>query len=683
MYHNYPYTDFHELNLDWFLNKFKSLLSEWEKMKIDFSDIDQAFKDLKEYVENYFDNLDVQEEINNKLDEMYESGELALILSHLSSYRKNVTFMGVDNTGATDASETLYAAFQTGGCFYLPAGTYLLEHQLLIPSNVDIKGDGTSTILLASPDLDAVYHTVCSENASDINARLCRNTAINGYPDTTLCDHYVENVRISDLKIDGNWRNRDLETWNQYYSHDGYNIARERGTNLELQRVRNVIIDNVTSVNGLQHNINVRAAAFSYGMGWDYEASYPSYDIHIQNCYTNNQRYDDGITTHDSEYIWIDNCIVEETANIDGSLETTISNNIEIDDGSRFVTVSNCISRYGIAGYQAKGHKDTPAAHDISFENCTAMYTSQGFVISCSKTGTITRDTWEKGRCYNIELSNCNVLYSYPLSNVSGWAKTVMPLHVQNVLNLLVSNFTFDPKRPDSMYNMYNGDDVRTMFNFRDVCYNVQLRGMEIPHDIIANYDGATSLFNFSGACGHIVMKDIKMKGYTGTYGETNHPPILRFNNNSVYNYLEIDGLFAERLNDYDRMLWIGSGLTHWSQIALQGTRKNMIYYNLPFGVQDSDIYGFEEDNSLLTATGSVTITPNGNVMYGINSDLTVNLNALTNIRLYPFAIANNSSGTWTVTVNHTPQNFTVTKELPPRDMIIIYTSKSGGLYYE
>lgn len=36
---------------------------------------------LKEYVENYFDNLDVQEEINNKLDEMAEGGQLAAIIA--------------------------------------------------------------------------------------------------------------------------------------------------------------------------------------------------------------------------------------------------------------------------------------------------------------------------------------------------------------------------------------------------------------------------------------------------------------------------------------------------------------------------------------------------------------------------------------------------------------------------
>ena len=39
-----------------------------------------AFNELQDYVNHYFDNLDIQQAINNKLDEMLESGELANII---------------------------------------------------------------------------------------------------------------------------------------------------------------------------------------------------------------------------------------------------------------------------------------------------------------------------------------------------------------------------------------------------------------------------------------------------------------------------------------------------------------------------------------------------------------------------------------------------------------------------
>ena len=40
-----------------------------------------AFIELQNYVNNYFDNLDIQEEINNKLDEMAQDGTLAKIIN--------------------------------------------------------------------------------------------------------------------------------------------------------------------------------------------------------------------------------------------------------------------------------------------------------------------------------------------------------------------------------------------------------------------------------------------------------------------------------------------------------------------------------------------------------------------------------------------------------------------------
>lgn len=44
-------------------------------------ELQTLFTELHDYVENYFENLDVQEEINNKLDDMAESGQLADIIA--------------------------------------------------------------------------------------------------------------------------------------------------------------------------------------------------------------------------------------------------------------------------------------------------------------------------------------------------------------------------------------------------------------------------------------------------------------------------------------------------------------------------------------------------------------------------------------------------------------------------
>jgi lysophospholipase L1-like esterase len=46
----------------------------------DVANLTLAFNELRDYVNNYFDNLDVQEEINNKLDKMAEDGTLTNLI---------------------------------------------------------------------------------------------------------------------------------------------------------------------------------------------------------------------------------------------------------------------------------------------------------------------------------------------------------------------------------------------------------------------------------------------------------------------------------------------------------------------------------------------------------------------------------------------------------------------------
>ena len=59
---------------------------------------------LKDYVDNYFENLDVQEEINNKLDDMAESGELADIIAQ---YLQLAGVLAYDTKALMKAAENL------------------------------------------------------------------------------------------------------------------------------------------------------------------------------------------------------------------------------------------------------------------------------------------------------------------------------------------------------------------------------------------------------------------------------------------------------------------------------------------------------------------------------------------------------------------------------------------------
>lgn len=66
----------------------------------------QAYTTLKNYVDNYFDNLDVQELVNNKLDEMAASGELETLIGDYVTNK--LDYYLVDNTFSYDEIQNLF-----------------------------------------------------------------------------------------------------------------------------------------------------------------------------------------------------------------------------------------------------------------------------------------------------------------------------------------------------------------------------------------------------------------------------------------------------------------------------------------------------------------------------------------------------------------------------------------------
>lgn len=95
-----PYTNFHELNQDWFLQEFNRIIAQWKAMQKNFDNLQDAFNDLKRYVMDYFKNLDVQDEINNKLDSLVANGYFDTFLNdYFKNLKKRVFILIGDSYG--------------------------------------------------------------------------------------------------------------------------------------------------------------------------------------------------------------------------------------------------------------------------------------------------------------------------------------------------------------------------------------------------------------------------------------------------------------------------------------------------------------------------------------------------------------------------------------------------------
>ena len=85
---NFPFleSDFDKLtNYGMMMKLMKAMndvISNQNLVESDMNNLFQAFTELQQYVNDYFDNLDVQEEVNNKLDEMVEDGTFEELLNN-------------------------------------------------------------------------------------------------------------------------------------------------------------------------------------------------------------------------------------------------------------------------------------------------------------------------------------------------------------------------------------------------------------------------------------------------------------------------------------------------------------------------------------------------------------------------------------------------------------------------
>ena len=89
-------------------------------------ELQNLFIELKNYVDNYFDNLDVQAEINNKLDNMLQTGELAEIIAQYIQLQGLLCYNTVNDmknatnlvNGSFAKTYGFFAKNDGGGAFY-------------------------------------------------------------------------------------------------------------------------------------------------------------------------------------------------------------------------------------------------------------------------------------------------------------------------------------------------------------------------------------------------------------------------------------------------------------------------------------------------------------------------------------------------------------------------------------
>lgn len=337
-------------------------------------ELQKYYEELKQYVDDYFTDLNVQEQINNKLDAMAESGELEEIISIYLNSKSIICFDTVADLKASTAlqdgsyARTLgyYSVNDGGGSLYkisddtltaddgfiiaLDNGLYasLIVKDKIYPEQIGCKGDNTF------------------DNRTKFQSILAKNLNITFLSNKTylISDVIVLNANtILDLNNStlNSASNHTLYNFSYNTTATGYNgngnltikNGKIKGGCVSLFHARNVLIENVRFIEcRTNHNIELCACR----------------DVTIRNCVfdipTNDVEYIESINidpcTHDS-FPWAN----PDSATYDGT------NNYNIDIyGCLFHGGNSYLIRDGVGAHtDSVNHHRLINVHDNNFIN--------------------------------------------------------------------------------------------------------------------------------------------------------------------------------------------------------------------------------------------------------------------------------------------------------------------------
>ena len=439
--------------------------------------------DLKEYVENYFDNLDVQEEINNKLDQMVEDGTLQEIITSYIQSNVAWTFDTVsDMQSATNLTAGSYARTlgynnreDEGGALYritdngtaddgnvIAVGT-LFAHLVIEDDTVNVaqfgaKGDGTTD------DSDAINMALAT-GVSNVNFVTGKTYMVRGYEtdqgDETQSDWVLVTGLVLKDNQDVNLNGSTVKCITN--SRKSYNI-------FTIAEVNNVKLHNGTIIGDRQTHTG-NDGEWGYGVAIKFATNVTLEDLNISEC------WGDGICTNHNgdstklcENIYIKNCICksnyrqgfshqngrhtivedcEFSDTGDDSLHTAPADGVDIEPGTNSnrvidVLFNRCTfaNNYN-SGIQVKGDKvdgrdniDGVIVMNCKFKNNYATTANADLNI---------------GKSYNVIVKDCD------FSNAGNNTQDIISINCSNSM-LFEGNKIYNARvvvKSDNMSNSY------------------------------------------------------------------------------------------------------------------------------------------------------------------------------------------------------------------------------------
>jgi hypothetical protein len=253
----------------------------------------------------------------------------------------NVKDFGAVGDGITDDANAInsaltYVSSLGGGVVIAPKGIYMLSTSVRVPSYVTLEGDGIDVTIFKLMD-DAISTQNCVTNLS--------NTGTGNFS-SQIDNTGNEYIVLRDFTADGNGRRP---------------VSGASGNAIQLANVKHSRLERVKGVNGRLHCIDVSSSHYQSNSDFDYYIG-ASFDVVIDNCVAVDPVNDDGITTHFSNNIIINN----PQCSMSGLyVPSSTTQGLEIDDGTFDVKIFGGYIKGFTKGFQIKGHQTAVPAYEV------------------------------------------------------------------------------------------------------------------------------------------------------------------------------------------------------------------------------------------------------------------------------------------------------------------------------
>lgn len=172
-----------------YLNK---VIDNSNKQNDNITQLQQNFITLYNYVKDYFDNLDVQDEINKKIDDMVASGAFTLLFSGIYTPE----MFGAKGDGVTDDTLALQKALAFNNTCLTK--NYLVSEALVLNSNSNVFGGGTITLKKEFSDSYLKHFVFYSNGSKNIRVSgITINSNSLGFSLNGVMDVTIENITLT------------------------------------------------------------------------------------------------------------------------------------------------------------------------------------------------------------------------------------------------------------------------------------------------------------------------------------------------------------------------------------------------------------------------------------------------------------------------------------------------------